>query len=378
MVIVMVLGLIALMIALVLPLSDSTSALEKQQRWAYTREANYHVARSATELAMELLKVDKPDVDSGQDLWAFGNQRMNWEGRELWLEIRDEESRFPLNAIGDSAANSTANPSSANTTASNSTAANTTSNSSAGNNSSSAQNQGPTEEVYTKALSRLLERNGLPSKEAVASLLDWTDADEQVRDNGAEQGSYPTVRVKNGPLDTVEEVLLLSRWGPPTLPPPAPLQIGQATLQEAAKNQVAFEGLNSNTAGNSSRVGVVNTLANGSQWSDWLTLWSNKKVNLNTAPLEVVRCLDPDFPEPALQELISYRSTNVLKSQEDLKKIPGINQDLSFRLMRVGGFQSSHFRIRAIVNSNPGRLGLEAIVKREENRKIQVLLWRVL
>jgi type II secretory pathway component PulK len=384
MVVVMILGLIAMMIAISLPLSDASSALETHQRWYYQREANYQVARSAAELAFELLKIDDQDVDSGQDLWAFGNQRMNWEGRTLWLEIRDEESCFPINAVT-SIASSNTTSAATNTTTSNTTASNSSSNNTNTAAPTAPGTVTPDQQIYLDCLQRLLERNGLPGREAVASLMDWSDSDDQVREGGAEQGSYPQIRVKNGPLDSIEELLLISRWGQPTLPPPIPLQAGQATLQEASKNKVPFEALNTvqpNQGANQSGA----ALANGSQWNDWVTLWSNQKVNLNTAPLEVLRCLDSRWNEATIQELINFRSRTALKTAEDLKKIPGIDQDLSFRLLKVSGFKSSHFRIRAIVDSQPGsttsgqpgRLGLEAVVKREDNRKIRVLFWRVL
>jgi type II secretory pathway component PulK len=381
MVVVMILGLIAMMIAISIPLSDASSALETHQRWYYQREANYQVARSAAELAFELLKIDDQDVDSGQDLWAFGNQRMTWEGRTLWLEVRDEESCFPISAITSIASSNTTNstPAATNTTASNTSAGNTSADNTTPPPATSSGGITPDQQIYLDCLQRLVERNGLPGREAVASLMDWADADDQVREGGAEQGSYAQVRVKNGPLDSVEELLLLSRWGQPTLPPPVPLQAGQATLQEASKNKVPFEALNTvqpNQSANQSGA----ALANGSQWNDWVTLWSNGKVNLNTAPLEVLRCLDSRWNEAAIQELINSRSRKAMKTAEDLKKIPGIDQDLSFRLLKVSGFKSSHFRIRAIVegqpgsttSGQPGRLGLEAVVKREDNRKIRV------
>jgi DNA uptake protein ComE-like DNA-binding protein len=49
--------------------------------------------------------------------------------------------------------------------------------------------------------------------ELVAALLDWRDADDEQRSNGAETLYYetcnPPYRAKNGPLDTIEELLLV-------------------------------------------------------------------------------------------------------------------------------------------------------------------------
>lgn len=371
MVIILILGILVLLIALSAPLGDASVALEQHQRLAYARESNYYVGRSAVELAMELLKVDEIDFDSSQDLWAFGNQRLSWEGKNIWLEIRDEESLFPIGPVVAPATNTTNTTPPTNTTSP--TNVTSVGNSTANATASNSTTNSPDQEFFSKALERLCERAGLPGKEAVASLQDWVDDDEEVRPGGAEQGSYPAIHVKNGKLDSVEEIYLLSRWGPPTLPPPESLQPGTATLEEATKLKVPFQ-VRQGPAGPTS---ATSTVTGGSEWSDWLTLWSRGKVNLNTAPREVLRCLDPAMNDTILQEFVRVRAQKVLKSQEDLKKIPGIDQDLAFRLTKLGDFKSQHFRIRVVVDNEPGRLSMEAMVKRGEDHKLKVLFWRL-
>ena len=376
MVIVLILGILVLLVALVAPLGDASVALEQQQRMTFARETNYQMARSAVELATTLLKVDDTDYDSGQDVWAFGNQRLSWEGKNMWLEIRDEDSRFPLGPVvnttspGGVPANSTSN-----TTTSNTTSSNTTS----GNSTSSNTTRAADQQFYSSALERLLQRGGLPAKEAVASVQDWVDSDDEVRAGGAEQGSYSQLRVKNGPLDSIDEVYLVYRWGPPTLPPPESLQSGMASLDQVSQFKASFAGGSNRGGTNSTGAGTdqVQTLTGGSDWSDWLTLWSAGKVNLNTAPREVLRCLDSSMTDNIVQELLSTRSQKVLKNQEDLKKIPGIDADLAFRLTKLGGFKSRYFRIRVVVDEQPGRLALESIVQRSDDKKVKVVFWRL-
>lgn len=99
MVILMVLAMPPILLVFGFQLSDSAGALHKLEDRVRQREQNYQVARSAVELAIDLFEVDEIDVDSARDTWALGSQRLRWEGRDLFLEIRDEESRFPISQL---------------------------------------------------------------------------------------------------------------------------------------------------------------------------------------------------------------------------------------------------------------------------------------
>ena len=82
MVILMVLATLLMLIIFTLQLGDSSTALHHLEERTRQREQNYQVARSAVELAMDLLKVDEIDVDSARDAWALGSQSLRWEGRD--------------------------------------------------------------------------------------------------------------------------------------------------------------------------------------------------------------------------------------------------------------------------------------------------------
>jgi hypothetical protein len=295
----------------------------------------------------------------------------------MWLEIRDEDSRFPLGAVVNTTSPGGV-PSTSNSTSNTTTSTNTTGNittGTTGNATTSAGGVSQTDQqFYVNALVRLLQRAGLPGTEAVACLQDWVDSDDDVRAGGAEQGSYPQLKIKNGPMDSVEEVYLISRWGPPILPPPEPLQPGTATLDQATKFKSSFT---SQPLTPGAGPDQVQSLPNGSDWTDWLTLWSAGKVNLNTAPREVLRCLDPAMTDNILDGFLSQRNQKVLKSQQDLNKIPGIDPDLAFRLSKIGAFKSRYFRVRVVVDEEPGRVALEAIVQRSDDKKLKVVFWRL-
>lgn len=327
MVILLVLGMLLLLVIFTTQLNDASANLQILEERVRSKEQSYQVARSAVELAMDLLRVDETKNDSARDVWNLGAQRLTWEGRELFLEIRDEESRFPLNLLPTDV---------------------------------QQPNASPDAQLYTQALERLLNRQGLGGPQAVAALMDWMDADENVGSQGAEQGSYPGVFVKNGPLDDLDELDRLRGWGPPQLPPPPSLDPGNSRLEEFAP--MLNQGQN-NKGG-------------GSQWSDWLSAQALGKINVNTAPAEVLRCLDTAMSDSVVTELLANRSQNVIKDEEDLKKIPGIDADLAFRLNKLVGYASQVFRVRVVVTSDNTPLDMEVMLERKSQRNIVVRYWR--
>jgi type II secretory pathway component PulK len=361
MVILAVMAMLIILTILATQLSDASLALQLQQKAAVAREGHYQMARSGVELAMQLINADDPSVDSAQDLWALGSQSVRWEGKKMILEIRDEDSRFPINMITNVTTTATTGAPAASAT----TTTNTTT--TTGNTTSTVT-------LYQQALTRLLTRGGLPGAEAMATLEDWTDADDVVSPGGAEQGSYPNIRVKNGPLDSLDELQNILRWGPCLLPPPPPLSSGQLTAEEqTAVQNTGASSTNTTTSSGGSWAGVPG----GSEWSDWLTLWSGGKININTAPNEVLRCLDPAMTDTIVQELTSSRAQKVLKSQQDIQSVAGIDADLAYRLTKLVGFKSQYFRVRVVVDESPGRVSLEAVVARGTNHTSSVVFWRV-
>lgn len=71
-------------------------------------------------------------------------------------------------------------------------------------------------EIEQLVLPLLIEMGVQNAPDLVAALLDWRDEDDEVRPGGAETAHYNTLtpgyNCKNGPLDTVEEILLIKDW----------------------------------------------------------------------------------------------------------------------------------------------------------------------
>ncbi len=333
MVILAVLATLLVALALSAGLTDAGLEAQRLLDHAVARERNYLVARSAVELGLEVLRADDNDTDGPQDPWAVGEVDLEWEGRRVVLRIVDEESRFPLGRLQDAPDDETGL-------------------------------------LLAQSLERLVRRSGLPDPlAAVHQLLDWVDPDPIRRPRGGELGDYGQNPVKDGPLDSLAELAFLPSWSQaPALPAPR------------RRPPPQLEGLEKAQASQEIRVRVPGpqTLGAGasSEWSDWLSLRSNGRININTAPAELLGSLDPDLGEVAVGEILNRREQEAFASGEDLRRVPGVDADLAFRLERVLGYRSETFEIRATVDHPPGSVTLQAVFRRGQG-PMRVLWWEV-
>ncbi len=340
MVVILVLGLLIVAVTLASTFAMDSGQIEQFQRVAYSREANYQVARSAFELGLALLRVDDADVDGPEDLWATGPMEMTWEGRDLRLEVEDEERRFPVNALVPAALP-------------------------AGGVFVPSEEQ----EALAQALARLLDKQGLDGSSAAPALVDWMDPDETPVPGGSEVSNDPTVAVKNARLDSLGELSFVRGWTAPMGPKPLPLLGGNTSSLPQGE---AVQGGDDETTGAAKSV----TDGSTSQWSDWLSLHSEGKININTAPKEILLCLDEQMTDSLVQEIITKRQEGSLSGEEDLRQIATIDEDLLFRLNRLIRYNSQYFRVRINVSSPPGPIRLEAVVLRDKKNP-KVVRWEV-
>lgn len=130
----------------------------------------------------------------------------------------------------------------------------------------------------------LLDFIGVPPDlwpELIESFLDWVDADDDARADGAETSDYyetldPPYRARNGDLDTVDELLLIKGFNRAIL-------YGGA-LDMGAEDPVMIE-----------HGGLINLL----------TVYGDKRININAAPYHVLLTLrDPSGDADLLTEAI--------------------------------------------------------------------------
>lgn len=343
MVIIMILFILMVALIMTTVMGDAWVTTQTLFRHTELRERNYLAARSVVEMAMELLRSDDNDYDGFGDFWALGKQTLPFDGRQFTLEITDEERRFPLNQL--------------------------------------AKTKREEGKPLHDSLVRFMLRAGAPGEQAIDSLVDWTDPDTLRSPQGAEQGDYGTDRVKNAPLDSLAELRYIRGWdNPPNLPPPKgfernPLDMmggaGRAELEQFKDKLDLPDG--SLDASPSASPSLTPQL-NDSEWSDWMTVWSSGKINVNTAPAEVLRSLDEGMNDGVVQEILTKREQKPLKSEQDLREIAGINADLAFRVGKLVAFKSSFFRIKVAIEEMPGRLELDVVVRREGG-SLRVVEW---
>ena len=79
--------------------------------------------------------------------------------------------------------------------------------------------------------------------------------------------------------------------------------------------------------------------------ADFCTVWSGGRVNLNVAPLHVLELL-PGLDGGLAGRVVEYRRRNILRSLNDLQKIPGLSPKTSTMLTNVAGCKSRYFSVR--------------------------------
>ena len=140
----------------------------------------------------------------------------------------------------------------------------------------------------------------LEHRELSDLVLDFLDKDTKPRLGGAERETH----INRAPLD-ISELLVLEEMTPELL------------------------------YGTSGERGVA----------DYCTVWSDKKINLNVAPVHVIEIL-PGMDKDLAEKIEDYRGKEALTSMNDLNKVPGFSPKSRAALMNVAGFASRYFMIK--------------------------------
>ncbi|GFO69372.1 type II secretion system protein K [Geomonas limicola] len=175
------------------------------------------------------------------------------------------------------------------------------------------------------------------SPDLVDVIMDWGDLNDAPNPAGAETSYYKTLKApykaKNGKFYTVEELGLLKGFTP--------------TIVAKLKPFV--------------------TVGNGS---------NQVKVNINTAPKEVLLALDESMTEDLVQRILDYRKTTPIKAA-DVKNITGLDRVYNSISLKIG-FMGSLYRIHSEGKVGDSIAVVEAVVPVSEGTGIptSTIYWR--
>jgi general secretion pathway protein K len=199
---------------------------------------------------------------------------------------------------------------------------------------------GEIDEDKAEQLSRLFSVLDL-SESYVNSILDWLDSDDIERVDGAETYYYqslePPYECFNGSFLTVGQVFMVK---------------GVENIRHFGENQEK-------------------------SLLDYITIYSNGQVNINTASIEVLQSLDEALDESVAQSIIDYRSEEGFLSVDDLGKVAGIESELLNRIKKKITVTSSHFTIEMKVSCSEAVAHLRAVVVRAGDES-ELISWQVI
>lgn len=187
-------------------------------------------------------------------------------------------------------------------------------------------------------LKRLFDLLEIPG-ELIYVIADWQDPDSEIRFHGAEDDYYSCLPnpycCKNGPLDTVTELLLLKGFD-------EDIFYGKGNDREPL--------------------------------SSYLTVYGDGKININTASLIILQTLSDDIDRSLAEAIVDYRDKKPFKSIEDVKKVVGdrIYNEISETLT----VRSNFFSIQAQGLSGESSKNIRAVIERD-SKDLRIRYWHV-
>jgi len=186
-------------------------------------------------------------------------------------------------------------------------------------------NNDESETSTLKSLKRLGKRLQIPD-EVWNSLADWQDSDDQTRSNGAEMPYYqaqkPPYTARNGKLATIAELSLVRGFTAEHIAALRPF----VTIYAAEAG--AFV----------------------------------SKVNLNTAPKEVLVALDEGIDERLAERILEERRLKPFQAPGELSRIPGA-EALSQKLTVKANVKGTLFRITSVARVKETARTVEAVIR---------------
>jgi len=200
-------------------------------------------------------------------------------------------------------------------------------------------NAGKINEERVVQFKRLFKALGI-EENLLDPVLDWLDQDNTARLEGAETFYYMSLehpyRCANSPLQTIEQIFLIKG------------------LKEIAE------------FGEGKKKRLL----------DFLTIYSDGKVNINTAPKEVLQSLSEKLDDAVAEAIIEYRKEQDFLSIDDLTKVPGVDAGLFDDLKKWITVKSSTFSITAKGTWREATANIKAVCQRKEDG-LKLIYWKV-
>jgi general secretion pathway protein K len=170
--------------------------------------------------------------------------------------------------------------------------------------------------------------------------LDWLDGDDTPRFEGAEGDYYesldPPYGCANGPFLTVGQIFLVKGV--------------KEAMSEAQTRKTRLD--------------------------DYLTVYSDGMVNINTASIEVFMSLDEAIDHSVAASVLAHREKEDFKNIGDLRRVPGIKGEVYNRIRDAITVKSSAFSIEMEGVYHTARSRIKSVVLRR-NGKISLVYWLV-
>lgn len=189
--------------------------------------------------------------------------------------------------------------------------------------------KGQADGAWSGVFKRLLELTG-HDPDLLPALQDWLDQDSKTRTGGAEESEYRADGKKylprNAPLLDIRELGLIRGFG--------------AEVLQGAEDRQGLAGL--------------------------VAVSGASKINVNTAPLTLLRALDSGMGEGLAQAILDLRAETPIAKIGDLRRLVGMSPDLFRAVTPFLDVKSSWFGATSTGVSGRARYRIRAVLQREE------------
>jgi general secretion pathway protein K len=178
-------------------------------------------------------------------------------------------------------------------------------------------------------------------EDLIPAVLDWLDDDDEERMGGAEnyyyQGLDEPYACSNGRFLTPEQIYLVKGFK------------DKAYLDQKGERRLL----------------------------DYLTIYGDGKINLNTAPSEVLQSLHDNMDDHLAESIIEYREEKDFENINALSNVPGL-KDIYSETDGLLTVNSLYFSIDITINWQDAVVQILAVVERGEKDKVDLIYYRVL